>query len=52
MRQPLQYLGFQLWDKEQLPRYARMRGARRLSELGGVEFLADLLAGGEVWQRR
>ena len=41
--QALQYLGLPLFDAEILPMEAERRGARRLSELGGVEFLADLL---------
>ena len=43
-RQKLQYLGFRLWDVEALDATAHERGARRLSELGGVDFLAQLLA--------
>ncbi|CAL1143546.1 unnamed protein product [Cladocopium goreaui] len=52
VRQPLQYLGFPLWDEGRLLRYARNRGAKRLSSLGGVEYLADLLAGGDPWLRQ
>lgn len=52
VRQPLQYLGFPLWDEATLPRYARNRGAKLLSSLGGVEYLADLLAGGDPWLRQ
>eukprot|EP00439_Symbiodinium_sp_Y106_P040207 s4001_g4.t3 len=48
-RQPLQYLGFQLWDLEKLEKEAEERGAQRLSELGGVQYLAELLAGGPAW---
>lgn len=44
-RQPLQYLGFRLWDEELLDGEARRRGAESLTALGGVEFLAELLAG-------
>ena len=36
--------GFNLWDRDELPHYATQRNARRLSELGGVAFLAQLLA--------
>ena len=43
-RQRLQYLGFRLWDAETLDSAAAARGARRLSELGGVDFLAQVLA--------
>ena len=32
-------------------RHARQRGAQRLSRLGGIEYLAELLAGGDVWRR-
>ena len=44
---PLQYAGFELWDggAESLENAARARGAVSLSALGGVEYLADLLAG-------
>ncbi|CAE7206645.1 nolO [Symbiodinium pilosum] len=49
-RQPLQYLGFRLWDLDILEQEARQRGALRLSELGGVVHLAELLAGGPAWQ--
>ena len=42
-RQKLQYLGFQLFDKEVLQSAAEERGAQRLSALGGVDFLAQLL---------
>ena len=45
VRQPLQYLGFELWDKLHLGELARKRGAVKLSELGGMEYLAALLAG-------
>ena len=41
--QALQYLGLPLFDEEILPLEAKRRGARRLSELGDVEFLAELL---------
>ena len=51
VRQQLQYVGFPLWDEHLLPRYAKNRGAKRLSSLGGVEYLADLLAGGDPWLR-
>ena len=51
VRQPLQYLGFPLWDEALVLRHARQRGAQRLSKLGGIEYLAELLAGGEVWRR-
>ena len=52
VRRPLQYLGFRLWDEKRLLRAARQRGARRLSSLGGIEYLAELLAGGEVWLKQ
>ena len=48
-RQPLQYLGFRLWDVDELPKEAEARGARSLSQLGGVDYLAELLAGGPAW---
>ena len=48
--QPLQYLGFSLFDLASLDDAASNREARRLTELGGVEYLADLLAGGEAWK--
>ena len=51
-RQNLQYLGFRLWDEESLEGQALKRGARRLSELGGVDFLAKLLAGEGEWRDR
>eukprot|EP00439_Symbiodinium_sp_Y106_P021694 s8167_g2.t1 len=52
-RQPLQYLGFSLWDSESLEEAANQRGARRLQELGGVDFLAELLVGeGALWAER
>ena len=44
-RQPLEYLGFRLWDGDQVPRLARERSALRLSARdGGVGLLAELLA--------
>ncbi|CAE7571133.1 unnamed protein product [Symbiodinium necroappetens] len=49
--QHLQYRGFPLWDLELLPHMARSHGARRLSKLGGIDYLAELLAGGPAWQR-
>jgi len=49
-RQPLQYLGFRLFDEWILDGEAQRRGAVRLSELGGVEYLADLFVGGPAWQ--
>ena len=48
-RQPLQYLGFGLWDLDDLPGEAEARGAMRLSQLGGVNYLAELLSGGPAW---
>eukprot|EP00928_Gymnodinium_smaydae_P055080 TRINITY_DN38702_c0_g1_i1.p1 TRINITY_DN38702_c0_g1~~TRINITY_DN38702_c0_g1_i1.p1 ORF type:complete len:645 (-),score=127.58 TRINITY_DN38702_c0_g1_i1:19-1953(-) len=48
-RQPLQYLGFRLWDDDVLAKEASRRGARNLTLLGGVEYLAELLAGGDAW---
>jgi len=50
-QQPLQYLGFRLWDEDILEAAAAERQAERLSALGGVEYLAELLAGGPAWQR-
>lgn len=44
VRQPLQYLGFRLWDEESLEDEAQRWGAKRLSTLGGVDYLAGLLA--------
>jgi len=49
VRQPLQYLGFRLWDEHILDVEAHKRGARKLSLLGGAEHLASLLAGGPPW---
>ena len=46
VRQPLQYLGFRLWDEHTLQSQAHSRKALRLSSLGGVNYLASLLAGG------
>ncbi|CAE6967053.1 nolO [Symbiodinium sp. CCMP2592] len=51
-RQKLQYLGFQLWDLEILERMAEERGAKRLSALGGVHFLAELLCEKRERERR
>lgn len=48
--QHLQYLGFRLWDEASLDGEASRWQAQSLSSLGGVEFLADLLAGGSAWQ--
>lgn len=45
VRQPLQYIGFRLWDEHEIDVVAQNRGAKRLSTLGGVDFLAQLLAG-------
>merc|ERR1712061_979110 len=39
-------------DEDTLETFARDRGAQRLSELGGVEYLADLLAGGPAWTQQ
>ncbi|CAK9089122.1 Decarbamoylnovobiocin carbamoyltransferase (Novobiocin biosynthesis protein N) [Durusdinium trenchii] len=50
--QPLQYLGFRLFDLDTLDSTATRRQAERLSELGGVDYLADLLAGGPAWQNQ
>eukprot|EP00438_Fugacium_kawagutii_P002062 Skav212343 [mRNA] locus=scaffold1488:238591:240732:+ [translate_table: standard] len=47
--QPLQYLGFRLFDEDSLEGEAASREAQRLSQLGGIEYLADLLAGKEAW---
>eukprot|EP00438_Fugacium_kawagutii_P012853 Skav225691 [mRNA] locus=scaffold2526:93059:94541:- [translate_table: standard] len=51
VHQPLQYLGFRLFDKETLEDEAHKREAQRLSDLGGVEYLAELFAGGPAWQK-
>eukprot|EP00438_Fugacium_kawagutii_P009632 Skav214981 [mRNA] locus=scaffold508:147289:149361:- [translate_table: standard] len=51
VRQPLQYLGFRLFDEKTLEDEARKRGAQKISDLGGVEYLAELLAGGPAWQK-
>lgn len=51
VRQPLQYMGFRLFDEEILDQEAQKRGAQRLSDLGGVEYLAELFAGGPAWQK-
>ncbi|CAJ1334230.1 unnamed protein product [Effrenium voratum] len=51
VQQSLQYLGFRLWDGENLAKAVHAWGARRLSELGGVDYLAELLAGGPAWLR-
>eukprot|EP00438_Fugacium_kawagutii_P034315 Skav221742 [mRNA] locus=scaffold2555:7742:11483:+ [translate_table: standard] len=40
-----------LFDEETLEDEVRDRGAQKLSELGGVEYLAELLAGGPSWQQ-
>eukprot|EP00933_Yihiella_yeosuensis_P030793 TRINITY_DN24362_c0_g1_i8.p1 TRINITY_DN24362_c0_g1~~TRINITY_DN24362_c0_g1_i8.p1 ORF type:complete len:670 (+),score=99.67 TRINITY_DN24362_c0_g1_i8:273-2012(+) len=47
--QSLQYVGFRLFDENLLEGEAQRRGARRLSKLGDVEFLAELLTGGPAW---
>eukprot|EP00746_Dinoflagellata_sp_MGD_P078995 gnl/MRDRNA2_/MRDRNA2_31557_c0_seq1.p1 gnl/MRDRNA2_/MRDRNA2_31557_c0~~gnl/MRDRNA2_/MRDRNA2_31557_c0_seq1.p1 ORF type:complete len:681 (-),score=100.96 gnl/MRDRNA2_/MRDRNA2_31557_c0_seq1:265-2307(-) len=44
-RQPLQYMGFRLFDEETLNEIAVARGAQDLSTLGGVDYLAELLVG-------
>ncbi|CAE7524780.1 nodU [Symbiodinium natans] len=49
-RQQLQYVGFRLWDEEDLEEQAAKWGATKLSALGGVEYLAELLAGGPAWR--
>eukprot|EP00928_Gymnodinium_smaydae_P088832 TRINITY_DN72880_c0_g1_i1.p1 TRINITY_DN72880_c0_g1~~TRINITY_DN72880_c0_g1_i1.p1 ORF type:complete len:268 (-),score=42.80 TRINITY_DN72880_c0_g1_i1:38-841(-) len=51
VRQPLQYVGFPLWDLATLDEEARRWGAKNLSSLGGVDYLAELLAGGPAWIR-
>ncbi|CAK0847602.1 unnamed protein product [Prorocentrum cordatum] len=43
-------LGFPLWDEASLEGAAEARGARSLAALGGVGYLAELLAGGPAWQ--
>ncbi|CAK9081519.1 3'-hydroxymethylcephem-O-carbamoyltransferase (3'-hydroxymethylcephem-O-CASE) (CCT) [Durusdinium trenchii] len=45
-KQQLQYAGFRLWDDSILEKMAVAWGARRLSEMGGVNFLAELLSTG------
>ena len=40
----LQYLGFDLWDGDDLAAEARTRGTASLAALGGPDFLAELLA--------
>ncbi|CAK8991133.1 Nodulation protein NolNO [Durusdinium trenchii] len=50
VQQPLQYLGFRLFDLETLGEHAKERGAQKLSDLGGLEYLAELFAGGSAWQ--
>eukprot|EP00439_Symbiodinium_sp_Y106_P038770 s2117_g4.t1 len=45
--QKLQYLGFRLWDEETLEVEAKRRGAQELQALGGVSYLAELLAGAQ-----
>jgi len=47
VRQPLQYIGFELWDLHNLEKLARRHGAVRVSRLGGFEYVAGLLAGQE-----
>ena len=47
VRQPLQYIGFELWDLHNLEKVARRHGAVRVSRLGGIEYVAALLAGKE-----
>ncbi|CAE7694906.1 nodU [Symbiodinium pilosum] len=47
--QPLQYVGFHLWDFPFLPDHAEKWGAKDLESLGGVEYLAELLSGGPAW---
>ena len=41
--QNLQYAGFLLWDVNSLEEEAHRRGAKWLSSLGGVEYLAEIL---------
>ena len=43
MVQSLQYLGFKLFDEEILDEVVRQRGALNLNDLGGVDYLAQLL---------
>jgi carbamoyltransferase len=47
-----QYLGFKLWDESVLSDAVREWDAQPLSSLGGVEYLAELLAGGEAWRQQ
>eukprot|EP00434_Breviolum_minutum_P019704 symbB.v1.2.017383.t1/scaffold1357.1/size159079/1 len=49
--QSVQYAGFRLWDGDQLDEVAEAWGAKRLSELGGVEFLAELLSTGSLGEK-
>ncbi|CAE7041064.1 nolO [Symbiodinium sp. CCMP2592] len=49
--QKLQYLGFRLWDEDTLEVEAKKRGAQQLQALGGVSYLAELLAGGPAWSK-
>ena len=46
-----QYLGFRLWDLHTLDAAAAARGARSLEALGGVDFLARLLASNRTDQK-
>ncbi|CAE7353712.1 tobZ [Symbiodinium necroappetens] len=47
--QPLQYIGFHLWDTPFLPDHVKTWDAKNFYSLGGVEYLADLLSGGPAW---
>lgn len=47
--QALQYRGFGLFDDHLLDSEAKARGAQHLSQLGGVNYVAELLAGGPAW---
>lgn len=47
--QALQYKGFRLFDEDILDSEAEKRGAQRISQVGGVNYVAELLAGGPAW---
>ncbi|CAE7280842.1 nodU [Symbiodinium natans] len=47
--QPLQYIGYHLWDSPFLQDHVTNWGAKNLETLGGVEYLAELLSGGPAW---
>jgi len=49
VRQPLQYLGFRLWDLDTLDELAQAREATQLTQPDAIDFLAELLTGGRAW---